>query len=221
MSSFGSTSSNSSQKISSHANFIEALKSTGQGIVQGTVDGVKNDLIAGGIKQATDTLFNTGAQSQQSQAEDFNFGEYLNSGEDLEVKYKKMRAHDKVKYEYENKSSETIIFNRRQEQVNKQIEEIQFELKKIAKEIVYIDQTLEVAVTQEVVDPGTYHLSYFEKLLLFLKQTRKRMQDARHWSAMHQNRSKGKSYFWNQADKKAGGTKFLLSQERQVVTQTG
>lgn len=203
-----------------HANFIEALKANGSSMVQDTVKGFKDDLIKGSVNQMADTLFNpsqpnNNADNDQYDQQPFDFNEYLNSGEE----YEKQRQHDMVQREYEQ--VETVIFNRRQEEVSKRIDEIKFELKRLADNIVGLERSTTTVIEQEIIDPGTYHLSFFEKLLSFIQQMNKRVAESRHWASLHSQRGKSKSYFWKQANKKVGGTKFLLSQERQVATQTG
>jgi len=213
--------SNKSQKPNSyspHANFIEALKSSGQSIAKDTFTGIKEDLIKGSATQMVDTVFNRTTSNQetpQEQQPPFNFSEYLNSGEQVA----KQRQHDKVKYEYEQ--VETVIFNRRQQEIQKKIEQIQLELKNLAGDVVGLDETTRTVIQQEIVDPGLYHLNFFERLLTFVRQIRKRVTESRNWAALHSQRGKTKSYFWQQSNKKVGGTKFQLSQERQVATQTG
>lgn len=199
---------------SHHANFIEALKSTGGAFATDVGRAIKEDVIDGSINQTVDSVFGTNSLPPKEQPFDFN--EYLNSGENIQRKLQ----HQQVQQEYEQ--SEVIIFNRRKEDVNRRIEEIKVELKRIAQEIVVLDQTTETVIEQEEIDPGIYHLSFFERLASFLRQVRKRVVESRHWAAMHQHRSQAKSsYYWHQANQKVGGTKFLLSQERQVATQTG
>jgi len=202
---------------SNHVNFIEALKSTGSNLVTDTVKGIKNDVIKGTGQQIVDSLFNTNSSgnSQPDEKPDspFNFSEFMHSSE------QRTRAQDRVKYEYEQQ--ETIIFNRRQEEVNKKIEEIKIELRRISETLGVIDNSVKTVIAQEEVNPGTYHLNFFERLLVFLQHMRKRVTEARNWAAMHQQRTQTKSYFWKQSNKKVSGTKFMLSQERQVATQTG
>ena len=208
------SSKNSSNKVS-HVNFIEALKSTGASIAQDTAKGFTNDFLKGTAKQFTETIFNSSSQPTQPQPdqENFDFQEYLQSSE------KRTRAQDRVKYEYEQ--SETVIFNRRQEEVNQKIEQIRLELKSLAKEIVFLDQSTQSAIEEELVEPGTYHLNFFEKLISFIRTMRKRVAESRHWAAMQSQRSQTKSYYWKMSNKKAGGTMFSQSQERTVATQTG
>lgn len=204
------------KKQPNHANFLEALKASSGDMVKSVTNTLGNDFVGGTIKQGVDTLF--GSSTNQDQQTDnnespFDFEEYLRSSEN------KVRAQQKVKYEYE--SQETVIFNRRQQEVEEKIKSIQAELKVLAKEIVHLDQSIDTAVAQEVLDPGTYHLNFFEKLLVLLKSLRKRVSESRNWAQVHNSRAKTKSYFWKQSSNKTGGTKFMLSSERTVQTQTG
>ena len=201
---------------SSHSNFIEALKSNGSSIAHDTVKGFKDDVLKGTAKQFTETIFNSSSPDQQTQQQPekpFNFSEYLQSNE------KKVRSQQYVKYEYEQ--SETVIFNRRQEEVNKKIDQIRIELKQLAKEVVFLDQSTQAVIEQELVDPGSYHLNFFEKLLVFIRHMKKRVVESRHWASMQSQRSQAKSHYWKMANKKVGGTKFSQSQERTLATQTG
>lgn len=206
--------STSRQKVS-HANFIEALKSSSSGIAKDSIKGFSQDFVLGTAKQVGDTLLNTNQSKtpNQENPDPFNFAEYLHSSE------KSIRSQDRVKYEYERQ--ETVIFNRRQEEVNHKIDQIRVELKRLAKEIVYLDQSTQAVIAQEIKNPGTYHLNFFEKLLSFLQYMRKRVVESRHWASLQNQRSATKSYYWQMSNKKVGGTKFMLSQERTLATQTG
>jgi len=204
------------RRVNSHANFIEALKSAGGDIARDTARGFSQDLIAGSIKQTADTLFNSystpSSDNSQEQQESIDFSEYINQQEQA-------RAHQRVQQEYEQR--ETVIFSRRQQEVEKKIEEVRLELKKLAQEIINLDQSTQAVIAQEVIAPGTYHLNFFEKLAQFLRTMRKRVAESRHWAAMQNQRSQHQSYYWHMSGKKTGGTKFSLSHERTVATQTG
>lgn len=204
--------------ISAHNNFIEALKGAGASATKDpakklgqTMADMPNDLLDSFFNSKPDSTAQnqTGQPFESNQESDFDWQEL----------FQKKEAHNRVKQDYEQ--TETVLFNRRNEEVKRKIEEIQKELKKLAGEIVHLNQSTQTAIEEEVVDPGTYHMNFFEQLLSFLVGLRKRVTESRHWASMAQNRSKTKSYYWKQADKKAGGTKYMLSQERQVATQTG
>ncbi len=202
-------------RSTSHANFIEALKSTGSSLVTDTVHGISQDLIAGTTQQTLDTIFNTNSvtPSNTENQPPFDFSEYLKSSE------AQIRAQEKVKYEYERQ--ETVIFNRHQQEIDQKINHIRAEIQKIAQEVVSLDQSIQTVIHQEITHPGTYHLNFFEKLLSFLQILRKRVTESRHWASLQSQRIHAQSYYWHMANQKVAGTKFLLSQERTVATQTG
>lgn len=204
-------------QASNHANFIEALKANTASIATDTANGYIDDFLVGTAKQIGSTLLNRQpTTSSSSQDQDFNFEEFLHQNErDQALR----QGHQQVKTEYEQ--TETVIFNRRKQEVDGKIESIRIELQKLATEIVHLDQSTQAVIAQEVVDPGTYHLTFFEKLLNLISHLRKRVAESRNWAALHNQRSTTKSYYWKQANNKVGGTKFMLSQERTLATQTG
>jgi len=200
---------------SQHANFVEALKSAGGGIAKDATKGFVQDFLLDTPGQMADSFFGSSPSSSQpnEQAQPFDFTEYLKSHES------RTRSQERVKYEYQN--TETVIFNRRQQEVEDRIKSIQLEIKKITKEIVHLDQATQAAAFQEIAKPGTYHLNFFEKLLSFLVTLRKRVVESRHWASLHQQRQQAKSYYWHMSQQKVGGTGFSMSQERALATQTG
>lgn len=201
-----------------HTNFIEALKSHSSGIAKGVASGIKDDLIGAMPNNMMDSLFGSNNSNQNTDAfnnQPFDFSEYLNSQET----FAKKSQHERIKRIYEH--SETEIFNRRNEEVKKKIEQIQIELKMLAKEVIALDQSTQSVISQEVKDPGIYHLNFFDKLIIFIRRLRKQVAESRHWAALNNHRKGHKSYFWQQASNKVGGTKFMLSQERSVQTQSG
>lgn len=205
---------------SNHTNFIEALKSNVQEIGTGVKQGLVDDLVMGMPGNIMDGFFggsNPGANSQpgNQDSQPFSFEEFMRSSEAFAAK----RQHEQVARTYSN--PEITIFNRRNEEVKKKIESIQAELKALAQAVVQLDQTAQTVIEQEVVNPGIYHLNFFDNLIIFIRNLRKRVSESRHWASMNSYRKGHKSYFWKQASSKVGGTKFMLSQERAVQTQTG
>lgn len=205
------------QTYKSPANFIEALKEASSDIAKGTVSGIANDLVGGVARQTADTIFGgSPQQSPQNQNEqNFNFEELLRENN---LEHQRAMQHKEVQRTYE--SREVEIFNQRNREVEQRIESVRIEIQKLAREVVNLDVSTETVIAQELVNPGTYHLNFFEKLLKFVQFLRKKVVESRHWAATHQGK-KAKSYFWQQANNKVSGTKFMLSSERSVVTQTG
>lgn len=206
------------QTYKSPANFIEALKEASSDIAKGTVKGITGDLIGGVVQQTADTLFGGSSSNNngQNQNEDnFNFEELLRENN---LENQRAMQHKEVQRTYE--SREVEIFNQRNKEIEQRIEAVRIEIQKLAREVVNLDSSTESVIAEELVNPGTYHLNFFEKLLKFIQFLRKKVVESRHWAATHQGKQT-KSYYWQQANSKVSGTKFMLSSERSVVTQTG
>lgn len=114
---------------------------------------------------------------------------------------------------------EELIFSRKQEEIKREIEAIQEELKKLIGEATGLAQEMEIALEQNVVEPGVYHLNFFDKLRQLLILLRKKVADSHTWMHTVNSRSEHRSFFWGQVGK--SGTKFMLSQERYMSTQAG
>lgn len=114
---------------------------------------------------------------------------------------------------------EITIFSTKEKQAQQQIKTLQEELTKLAQSVNNLRNEVKTAAIQTVVDPGTYHINFFEKLISFVKLLAKEAEDASTWVQMHNARGKKKSHYWGQVKK--SGSKFLLSQERYMATQAG
>ena len=77
---------------------------------------------------------------------------------------------------------------------------------------------VERVAQEEIVDPGIYHLNFFDKLVTTLKVLRKNISESKSWLDMVFTK-KQKRGFKGRA--KAGGAQYRMSHERRMVTQTG
>ena len=89
----------------------------------------------------------------------------------------------------------------------------------LAKEIENLNQDVARAVHEEVVDPGTYHLSYFQALKRFIFNLRQQVAESKNWLNLSYQRQQSQKAYWGGVKK--SGTKFMLSQERYMSTQAG
>ncbi|MBU2051719.1 hypothetical protein KKH13_00750, partial [Patescibacteria group bacterium] len=80
------------------------------------------------------------------------------------------------------------------------------------------EKQVELAMIENIVDGGIYHLNYFQKLKTWIKFMHKSMEDASAWLQMSSGR-KPKGYFWTQEAK--SGSKYSMSQERNVQMGAG
>ena len=81
-----------------------------------------------------------------------------------------------------------------------------------------LSEELQVASTQTVVNPGVYHVIFFEKFLEFLKSYRKKVEEAATWLHASNKRAHKKNY-WTKYEKH--GSKFLLSADHYLTRSAG
>ena len=99
-----------------------------------------------------------------------------------------------------------------------QIEAIRAELKGLIASLKNLHQEVQTAVTEEVVQPGVYHLNFYDQLRTFIHVLRLQIEDSRTWLAAFSNRKKKLGY-WGMYKKH--GTTFGLSNERTLATSAG
>src|SRR5258708_611372 len=115
----------------------------------------------------------------------------------------------------------TEVFNLREAKDKELIKQLQEQLRSLAREMKSLDGSVQTAIHADVVDPGTYHVHFFQQLLNFVVLMRKRVQEANTWIENFNSRSKKQGAFWSQVNSKHGGTAYLMSQEHQVARNVG
>ena len=103
-------------------------------------------------------------------------------------------------------------------QTKQQVEAIRVELKAIAQSLKGLHQEVQTAVETAPVDPGIYHINFYEQLKSFLKLLRVQIEDSRSWLHASNSRKKKLGY-WGMYKKH--GTTFGLSNERSLATSAG
>lgn len=182
-------------------NFLESLKEIGGGVAKSASE----DLVRGIPKTAARQIL--GGPSIGEQSPD-------NLPLDNKEKFQWSRQ------EFTNfRSQEHLLFKQAEEEVKVQIEAIRAELLKLIQSADELSQEVKIAITQEIVDPGTYHLTFLERIHGFIIFLRKNIAESRNWLALANQRSKKRGHYWQQFKK--SGTKFLLSAERYMATQAG
>jgi hypothetical protein len=205
------------QKHTRTANVLETLKDAGRDIGSNTVNTLENDLLKKVPGDFMDQLFGP--------RPDTHSGE-IYAGESLEIK-------DVLSGKRENEELVTtqlhIERRLRVEQehlVNKKTNELRLQLKALIEEIQVLaietsDLTEEtvIASMQAPIEPGVYHVIFFEKLLEFIKSFRKKIEEAKVW--LHSaNARAAKKNRWG-ANYKKHGAKYLLSGEHYLSRSAG
>ncbi|MBI1864082.1 hypothetical protein HYS03_02635 [Candidatus Woesebacteria bacterium] len=109
--------------------------------------------------------------------------------------------------------------------VEKKSNELKLQLHAIMQEVLALAQTtqnlgqeVKVAAMQAPIEPGIYHVVFFEKLLEFIKSFRKKIEDAGVWLHASNKRAEKKNY-WNMYKKK--GSSFLLAPDHYLQRSAG
>jgi hypothetical protein len=187
-----------------HASFIEALN----GIGTQTASSLTKDVVGGVSKNVLQDL--TGGRIDVTP----NYQNQENS-QDIEARIKR----EALALQRHREISETKIFDRKEEEVKAKISAIKEQLQLLIQELAGMDKELEKAIEEEIVNPGTYHLNFFEKLRKLLLDLRKRVADSTNWLEISNQRKAAQQGFWGNVKK--SGTKYMLSQERTLATQAG
>jgi hypothetical protein len=102
--------------------------------------------------------------------------------------------------------------------LKQQINAVRSELAALSKSINSLNTQIEKAITEVPVEPGIYHLNFFERLKTVIRMLRENIEDSRTWLATSSTR-KSKRKYWGMYKKH--GTTFGLSNERSLATQAG
>jgi len=199
---------NSKKRPLSTDSFLEALRNLGGGVV----DSATNDVVKGIPQEALNQI--TGKKSGE-----------LKAGEELD--FRKLVTEEKVEIFPSSftqdfldiRHQERTIWKQEEEKVQLQIAAILEELKKLVLATKNLAKEAKVTSEQAPVNPGEYHISFFEKLRQTLILIRKRIENSATWLAAFNQRVKRRNFYWAQVRK--AGTKFMLSQERYMATQVG
>ncbi|MFV1917766.1 MAG: DUF5660 family protein, partial [Patescibacteria group bacterium] len=112
------------------------------------------------------------------------------------------------------------------EQIDQKTGELRIQLKAVQEEVLVLVQSTQeigdetkIAAMQAPIEPGVYHVIFFEKLLEFVKSFRKKIEEASVW--LHAtNKRAAKKNAWG-ANYKKHGAKYLLSSEHYVSRSAG
>ena len=142
----------------------------------------------------------------------FDFESFLNRQE-ARTRGQERQRFDQIRHE------EQVIFSRQNQETKLEIETLQVEIKKLAKEVGGVMVEAEKTSFQAVINPGDYHKNFFKRLLSLLRLARKQISESKNCLMIFNHRQQSRSAYWTGV--KTGGTSFMLSSDRTVATQAG
>ncbi|OGM76090.1 hypothetical protein A2210_02130 [Candidatus Woesebacteria bacterium RIFOXYA1_FULL_40_18] len=194
------------------ANVLESLKD----ISGGTVKSLKSDLFEKTGGEFFSQLF---GPREKKYSGDIIPGETL---EFSDVFSGKQEENKKLKGQI---ALERQLVQEEKSRIDKKSNELKLQLHAIMQEVLALAQTtqnigqeVEIASIQAPVNPGVYHVIFFEKLLEFIKSFRRKIEDAGVW--LHASNEKAlKKNYWGLYKKH--GSKFLLSPDHYLQRSAG
>lgn len=194
------------RKALSSDSFLEALRDLGGGVADSLVHDVAGGIAQEGVNQLTGQSKGELKPNQPVNLE--------------ELKKTQEKQTFSIQQEYLNiRQQEKLVFSQTEQEIKLQIKVVLEELKKLSRSTENLAKEVKVASEQAPVDPGIYHLSFFEKLRQTLILLKKQIDESATWLAAFNQKTKRRNYYWAQVRK--SGTKFMLSQERYMATQAG
>ena len=155
-----------------------------------------------------------------------NYSGEIEPGEALNFNEVFSGKHEEIIKLRQQTALERKILEEEKVRVEKKSNELRMQLTVIREEILVLAQKTEslaeetqIAAMQAPIEPGIYHVIFFEKLLEFINSFRKKIEEAGVW--LHAvNKRATKKNMWG-AQYKKHGAKYLLSGEHYLQRSAG
>jgi len=183
-------------------NVVESLKDLGTG--------VGNDFIAEllGLQK-----------SQKKVTGELSIGESLDMNEALSGKIEENRKlKAQISLERNLAADEAQLSEEKIGKLRVHLQALIAEIAKLAVSNQEFAQESKIAMMEIPLNPGIYHISFFEKLISFMQSFRKKIEEAVVWFQASNKRSEKKNY-WTMYKKK--GSSFLLAPDHYLQRSAG
>lgn len=184
--------------------FLEAFRDLGSDLASTTTENLKAGL--NDVREAFFPFTQNNEPSRQSPSPDQKEESYRSKFQKVEI----------------IRRQEQILFTRHKRETQQQLTILQDEIKKLAQTTANLAgeaQQAQVIALQEIPQAGEYHLNFLRQIIKLISNLRAQLQESSYWLAAWNKKSQRKNYYWGQFKK--SGSKFLLSSDRYVATQTG
>jgi len=203
------------QKAIKNQNVLESLKGIGGG-VKGSV---QEDL----IKKMPGDIFEQLFGSQIGVGK--NYSGEISAGEAIEIKdvftgqaEENEKLRKRIGFERRLKEEELSVKDEKIGQLRMQLQAVMQETVTLVQVTQNLAEETQIAAMQAPVEPGIYHLFFFQNLLDFIQSFRKKVEEASVWLHSTNSRAQKKNYW---ARYKKHGSKFLLSGEHYLTRSAG
>jgi hypothetical protein len=202
-----------SQLLRTKQNVLESLKDLG-----GNTSVQAGDLLKNTSEDFFKELFGLSVPAVKRTGE-------LSAGETLEVsevmsgreeENKKLRAQ--ISLERQLSADEKRVSQEKGNQLKVELQALMQEVQKVAISTQNLAEQTQIAAFQVPVEPGIYHINFFQTMLEFLQSFRKKIDLAATWLSSSNKRAEKKNY-WAMYKKK--GSSFLLSPDHYLQRSAG
>jgi hypothetical protein len=187
------------------------------------------DLGTGATAQAGDLLKNTSedflrellgfSNGNAKRSGDISPGQTMEMSEILSGKEEENRVlRNQISFERKLSADELRISQEKGQDLRVQLLALMQEVKNVAASTGNLAEATQVAMVTAPVEPGIYHITFFEKVLDFLQSFRKKIDLAATWLMTSNKRAEKKNY-WAMYKKK--GSSFLLSPDHYLQRSAG
>ena len=194
-------------------NVVEALKDLG-----GDFGSQGADLLKDTSEDFFKELIGIG-KSQPNRSGEIKAGESIEMSAVLsgrEEENKKLRKQ--ISFERTLAYEEQMLSERKMHELRIQLKAIAEEINKLAASAGNLATQTEIAMVEAPVNPGVYHVIFFEKILELISSFRKKIDQAAVWLEGANKRGQKKNY-WSTYKKK--GSSFLLSPDHYLQRSAG
>ncbi|MGA3292068.1 MAG: DUF5660 family protein [Candidatus Microgenomates bacterium] len=187
------------------------------------------DLGSGTTNQAGDLLKNTSedffrellgfSNPQVKKSGELSAGESMQMSDVLsgkEEENKKLRAQ--ISLERQLSEGEKKVSQEKSNDLKIQLQALMQEVQKVSESTQNLAEATKIAVMMAPVEPGIYHITFFQNVLEFLQSFRMKIDMAANWLQSSNKRAEKKNY-WNMYKKK--GSSFLLSPDHYLSRSAG
>ena len=194
-------------------NVLESLKDIGAS----SGSSLKKDVVQGASSEFLKQLL--GRRPQEKLSGEIAPGESLEFSDIYTGRQKEaLKLKNQLKLEHQLREEERVRTEKKSNELKIQLNVIIQEVVELAKSTQGLAEEVQIASMQAPVEPGVYHVIFFEKLLEFVKSFRKKIEDAAVWLHATNSRAEKKNY-WSRY-KKHGG-KFLLAADHYLTRSAG
>ena len=110
-------------------------------------------------------------------------------------------------------NEEKVLLDNKQKEIQKAIEDIRQEIKKLYQSSQVLDREIEKTVFQPVIESSQYQLNFLIRLKNIIIGFRQNISEASVWLESFQTKKRKKNAFWSKVKSKTGGEQYLNSGE--------